>query len=140
VAAGLVLVATSLSGCGGGSGAPGASASTADFCDAYNSLYTAFASADPNDDASAIKALKDWAKRMQDVGTPDGIPADAGRGLELIIRTAAEIDDNATKQQLDDLSSSFTPAQQQDGDAFDAWANDTCPDPFEPAPPSPSGT
>ena len=43
-------------------------------------LVVAFAATDPDDDASAIKALKDWAKRMKDVGTPAGIPADAKRG------------------------------------------------------------
>lgn len=134
VAAGVVLAATSLSACGG-SGSPEGS-STGAFCEAYNSLFTAFAAADPNDNASAIKALKDWVKRMKDVGTPNGIPADAQRGLALIIKTAEDLDANATQQELNHLGSSFTAAQQKDGDAFNAWATQECPHSLD----EPSGT
>jgi hypothetical protein len=130
VAAGVMLAVTTLGACGGTAESPKVP-STADFCAAYNSLYTSFTKTDPNDRASVIKALKDWAQRMKDVGKPADIPAAAGRGLELLVNTAAGLDENATDKELNDLSASFTAAQRKDGDAFDSWTGTVCTDPLE---------
>jgi hypothetical protein len=136
VAAGLVLAATSvgaLTSCGGSDGSGSVSVTT--FCQAYNSLYTAFAESDPNDPATVVRVLKSWATRMDAVGAPDGLPADARRGLTRLIETAAGLDDHATKADLDALDSTFSSAQKKDGAALQTWAADNCPDPLE----APSG-
>lgn len=140
VAAGLVLAATSLSGCGGGSGSPKA-ASTSDFCTAYTSLVTSFAETDPDDPATVVKVLKEWTRRLQDAGLPESLPADARRGVEQLIKTVADLDETATDDQLNDLSGSFTDAQKADGDALTAWTDDKCPPPLQtPTPSAPSPT
>jgi hypothetical protein len=70
---------------------------------------------------------------MRDVGTPGGPPADARRGLELIITTAESLNEDASRAELDDLGASFTPAQAKDGAAFNARATQECPAPQVPA-------
>lgn len=130
-AAGLVLAASALGACGGGD--PARETSTADFCAAYNTFFTAFAGADPADTTQAIAKLKHWARGMRDVGTPGAMPADARRGLELIITTAESLDEDPSRAELDDLGAGFTPAQEKDGAAFNAWATQECPAPQVPA-------
>jgi len=126
-----VPAATALGACGGSDSAR--ETSTAHFCTAYNSFFTGFADADPGDDAQAIRKLKAWARGMRDVGTPGGPPADARRGLELIITTAESLNEDASRAELDDLGASFTPAQAKDGAAFNARATQECPAPQVPA-------
>jgi hypothetical protein len=141
VAAGLVLAAAStgaLVSCGGSDGS--GSTSVASFCQAYNSLYTAFAETDPDDPAGVVRVLKSWAKRMDAVGAPDDLPADAQRGLTRLIETASGLDDDATEADLAALDATFSSAQKKDGTALQTWAAENCPDPFEaPAGPA-SGT
>lgn len=129
-AASLVLVA-SLSACGGGeggisgSGAPD-NASTDDFCEAYNGLFKALMSSGA-DESTAIKALKQWASDMEEVGTPEDIPEDARRGFELLVETASNIDDDATLEDLSNLDKDFDEDDQKYGEAFTTWATETCP-------------
>lgn len=136
-----MLAATSagaLTSCGGSDDSGGAS--VASFCRAYNSLYAAFAETDTDDPASVVRVLKAWAKRMDGVGVPDELPADARRGLTRLIETASGLDDDATRADLEALDSTFSAAEQKDGEALRTWAAETCPDPPEsPAGPA-SGT
>jgi len=46
------------------------------------------------------KAVKDWGKELEEVGTPEGIPDDARAGFEAVVKQANEIDasEKAQKQ------------------------------------------
>lgn len=123
----LLLLLASVSACGGGGSDAPDNASEADFCEAYNSLFTAMSGSETGDTESAIKALKKWAADLEKVGTPDGMPADARHGFELIIETAKHIDDNASEESLQSLSGDFSTDEKKDGDAFTAWATEQCP-------------
>ena len=132
VVVGLVLAATAsgaLTGCGGGDDRPNAGVDA--FCTAYNSLYTAFAETDPDDPAAVVRVLKAWAQRMDAVGVPDQLPADAQRGLSRLIETTTGLADDATKADLDALDTAFSAAEKKDGAALQTWTAENCPDPLE---------
>jgi hypothetical protein len=132
LAAGLVLVAGGAVACGDGGGGGGGGAddapSTKDFCGALKGFQDDFADADPTKDLKAyIKTLKDAADKLENVGTPKDIPADAKAGFALTIKKIKDLDDSAT---LDDLSSigDVSDADQKKLDALDTYIAKTCPD------------
>ena len=104
LAASLLLIGFGATACGGGDKADSAptDASVEDFCTAL----TGFG------DATDTTKVTDVAGKLKDVGTPEGIPADARAGFEFII-------DNA--QKLDDLGDQLND-QQAFEDAFSADA------------------
>jgi len=130
VAATLVL-AGSLAGCGGGDdepeAAPSETTSTADFCETYNSLFESFAEGKQPTDAEAVKAIKTWADDLDEVGTPEDIPADAQDGYDLIVATIQKIEDDATQADVQKLTDAFSAAEQKSSDAFGKWATEACP-------------
>ena len=108
--AGTALALGTMAGCGGsgGGGDSGSSApdnaSTEEFCDAFNSLFTeVMAKAGSGDMSQAIPAIKEWAENMQDVGTPDDMPDDAREGFEVFVDAAADIDEDAKLEDLQNL-------------------------------------
>lgn len=138
-AAGLLLLAGLLTGCGGGDGsstsdapaegaaAPG-DAAEGDFCDAYAGLFKQMGQMDPQDNQTIINGMKEWAADMREVGTPGDIPDEARQGFEVMVDSIEELDEDATQQELDTLGEDLTDEEQKAGDAFVDFANQTCPD------------
>jgi hypothetical protein len=133
--AGMVLVFAGLTGCGGdsdsggggGSSAPD-DASKADFCAAFNGFYDKVVSKATDDDsAGMVKALKEWAGDIEDVGTPSEMPDDARDGFALFVKAAQDIDDDATLDDLQNIGDDLSEADQRDGQAFSDWTTDNCP-------------
>jgi hypothetical protein len=127
-----LLVAGSLAaGCGSDDGGLGAanseSASTKDFCQAYNSLFDAFSAGEAPSDEESVKALKDWAAELEGTGTPTDVPEGARRGFEVILETVDKIDDDATQDELKDLTDGLSTSDQDDAAAFGEYATKTCP-------------
>ncbi|GCD90081.1 hypothetical protein [Nocardioides sp. LS1] len=141
LAASALVLAGSLTACGGGGGdkasdAP-ASASKDEFCTAYNSLFDAFKdNTSAPSDSETVKAIKDWAAKMKETGTPQDIPDDARRGFEAIIDTVAKIKDDATQDEIKALTGALNSSDQKDTEAFGTWATDLCPLPMPSSPPS----
>ena len=136
IAASLVLVAGLGAGCGGGddeskpeASAPSASVSTADFCEAYNSLFQEFAGKPQPSDRQAVRAIKKWADDLEQVGPADAMPADARKGYELLVTTIAKIKDGASQADIQKLTAAFTAEEKQSSDTFGTWAQKTCPTP-----------
>jgi hypothetical protein len=131
VAAGLILVAGGAVGCGdngGGGGSAADAPSTKTFCGALKDFQGDFAGADPTKDLKAyIKSLKDAADKLEKVGTPEDMNADAKAGFALTIKKIKGLDDSAT---LDDLSGigDVSDADQKKLDALDTYISKTCPD------------
>lgn len=129
IAASLVLVAGTTVGCGaGGSSSSPDSASTDDFCTAYNSLFESFsgATATPSD-AESVKAIRDWADKMKEAGTPSDIPDDARHGFELVLDTIDKVDDNASQADIQKLGDDLSADDKKASEAFGAYATKTCP-------------
>ncbi|WP_299930500.1 hypothetical protein [uncultured Nocardioides sp.] len=136
----VLLVGTVTSACGGGgSGAP-SDASTDGFCEAANSLMSDLAPEDtttpelPSDEDMA-QAVKDWASRMEEVGTPEDIPDDARKGFEAVVDQAKEIDAaDFSMENLEDLEKGGADASQEveeQADAFGDYLTETCGNPMD---------
>lgn len=100
-AAATVLLALSLSACGGG--AP-TDASVKDFCEATqgNSNEEDFTKALEDEDWDKIRDLvQEQADEIEEVGTPEDIPDDAREGFELQLEQADDLS-------ADDLEKAFT--------------------------------
>lgn len=133
LAAGLVLVAGGAVGCsddgGGGGGGPSADPpSTDEFCGALKEFKDDFDAADPTKDLAAyIKTIKDAADQLDDVGTPEDMPAAARDGFDLTVKKIDDLSDSAT---VDDLAGigEVSDADQEKLDALDQYIAKTCPD------------
>ena len=92
-AAGSLVLIAALSACGGdsdggGSAAPD-NASTEDFCTAFNGLVdSVLADTDISDPTTMVAAIKKWAGKIEDVGTPSDMPDDARAQLIAALTTA----------------------------------------------------
>lgn len=131
LAAGLVLVAGGAVGCGddGGGGAGGGDAPSAkDFCGALKDFRNDVADADPTKDLKVyIQTLKAAADRLEDVGKPEDMTADAQDGFDFYVEKIKGLDDNAT---LDDLAGigDVSDEDQKKLDALDDYVSKTCPE------------
>jgi hypothetical protein len=131
LAAGLVLVAGGAVGCGGSSGGGGDAddpPTTKEFCGALKQFQDDFAAADPTKDLEGyIQAIKDAADTLEDVGTPEDMPAAARDGFDFYVTKVKGLDDNAT---VDDLAGigDVSDEEQQKLDALDDYVSKTCPE------------
>jgi hypothetical protein len=132
VAVSLALVAGGAVGCGGGGGGGGSgtskTASKDDFCGALESFQNDFQDVDPTKDLKGyVKKLKDAAKKLEDVGVPSNMPADAKDGFNITIDEINKIPDNASLDDLSKLSSDLSDADQKKVDALDSYISKECP-------------
>ena len=131
LAAGLVLVAGGAVGCGddnGGGGDAKDAPSTEEFCGALKDFQDDFSKTDPTKDLKAyIQTLKDAADKLEDVGTPEDMPADAQDGFDLTVEKIKDLSDSAT---VDDLAGigDVSDEDQKKLDALDEYIAKTCPD------------
>ena len=131
LAASLVLVAGGAVGCsddGGGTGGGDDAPSTKDFCGALTQFQDDFAAADPTKDLKGyIQTLKDAADSLEDVGTPEDMPAEAQDGFDFYVQKIKALDDEAT---VDDLASigDVSDEDQTKLDALDDYVSKTCPE------------
>lgn len=134
------LALGTLAGCGGDGGSGSAApddASQEDFCEAFATLFKdIMAQALSGDPELTVKAIKDWADDMQDVGTPEDMPDEAREGFEVFIDAARDLPDDATLEDLQALGDDLPEEDQAAGDAFGDWASETCPDALLPGLPS----
>jgi hypothetical protein len=129
-AASLVLVAGGAAGCGdngGGGSSSSKTASTKDFCAAFQSFYDDLTSVGGSD-KNLGKVLKDAAKKIEDVGTPKGIPGDAKDGLQITLDAIDKLPDDASAADISKLDSGFSADEKKKTDAFSSYLAKTCPD------------
>jgi hypothetical protein len=130
LAASLVLVAGGAVGCGD-DGSDGAAAdksvSTDDFCGAFQAFYDDLQDVTGEED-NLGEILKKAAKRIEDVGTPDDISADATDGLQVTLDAIDSLPDDASAEDMAGLDADFSDADQKKVDAFSDYLDKTCPD------------
>jgi hypothetical protein len=131
LAASLVLVAGGAVGCGddggGGAAKDDESASTEDFCGAFEAFADDLADVTGQEE-NLGEILKKAAKRIEDVGTPKGIPDDAKEGLQLTLDAIADLPDDASVEDMGGLEEGFSDADKEKTDAFSEYLEKTCPD------------
>ncbi len=132
LAASLVLVAGGAVGCGDDGGGGGGAkkdeaASTEDFCAAFQAFSDDLQDV-TGEEENLGEILKKAAKRIQDVGTPKGIPDDAKEGLQLTLDAIADLPDDASAEDMSGLEDDFSDADKVKTDAFSDYLDETCPD------------
>ena len=129
LAASLVLLAGGVAACDADGGGDGADApSTKTFCGALEDFQDGFADEDPTKDIKGYVAkLKQAADTLEEVGTPDDMPADAQDGFELTVRKIKDLSDSASVDDLADISD-VSDEDQKKLDALTTYIAKTCPD------------
>ena len=101
---GVLLAAPGLVSCGGddGDGPAGGKdeVSVEEFCAAAEKFENTFTETDTTNLSEGVGALKDAARELKDVGTPDDIPDDAREGLELTLDKLIALPDDADQTDL----------------------------------------
>lgn len=132
-----VIMGLSLSACGGD--AP-TDASEEEFCDVAmdQSWYEDLGE---DDYEGFVDAAKDYAERLEEVGTPEGIPDDAREGFEISVDTAKDLDageiEDAVKEAQeaaeageeapeDPLEAELSDEEADNLEAFNTYAAETC--------------
>lgn len=126
LAASLVLVAGTATACGG---AP-TDASTDEFCGSVTKIGEATVAGgdggSPTEDQ--IKAVKEAFADLEEVGTPEDIPDEAREGFEVITESVADIDDDASAEELEKADEDFSGDDEKKAEAFYEYVGETCPD------------
>ena len=126
---GVLLVTPGLVSCGGddsdGSSSD-ESVSVDDFCAAAAKFENTFTETDTTNLAEGLEALKDSARELKDVGTPDDIPDDAREGLTLTLDKLIAMPDDADESVLLDVLD-LSGDEKAKSMAFEDYLDDTCP-------------
>lgn len=125
-----VLLALSLTACGGG--AP-ADASVADFCEVTqgNTTDKAFGDAIADEDWDEVADLiKEQTDEVEEVGTPEDIPDDAREGFELQIDAAGDLSGDDIEKAFTDESNPFeidlSDEDKKKVEAYTEYETETC--------------
>jgi hypothetical protein len=132
----LLLVVGLLAGCGSNdssdaadksAGGPPTNASVPDFCGAFLDLIQQAQQAGTDiSDKDAVKLAKDLAAKLEDVGTPSDMPADARRAFETAINKINSLPDDASKKEMEQAASDLTEDQQKDQEALGTYITSKC--------------
>jgi hypothetical protein len=131
---GALLAAPGLVSCGGDDGDEAAGdksgesdkVSVEEFCDAAETFENTFTETDTTNLSEGVKALKDAAQQLKDVGTPEDIPGDARDGLVLTLDKLIGLPDDANQTDLIEVLD-FTEEEKARSKAFEDYLNATCP-------------
>ncbi|MCY7397162.1 MAG: hypothetical protein LH468_13620 [Nocardioides sp.] len=134
--AGLALVAGLVSGCGGGGGGGGAAtdASEKEFCDSFTEFAASLQSADPEDTAAQIAAVKEAVGSLEEIGTPESISSEGREGFELFTGLVGDLDDDVSEDELNAIGEDLSDADDEKLTAFETYASQTCGSPAEDSP------
>ena len=113
-AASLLLVAGTASACGGGD-AP-SDASKEDFCGTAKEITG----------LETGKDVKDFAEKLEDVGTPEDMSDDERKGFDLFIETANKLKDDSTEEDATKLGEDLSADEEKNIEAFTTYLAKTC--------------
>jgi len=127
---GVLLAVPGLMSCGGddadGSGDGKDEVTVEEFCAAAEKFENTFTETDTTNLIEGVEALKDAARELKDVGTPEDIPDDAREGLELTLDKLIALPDDADETDLLDVLD-FDEDERAKSMAFEDYLNATCP-------------
>jgi hypothetical protein len=129
-----LLLALSLTACGGGaSGAPD-DASKEDFCEVVEFEPEFPENVDELSEDEQLDLISDGLdevlEKAKDTGTPEDIPEDAREGFELTLEKAEDLDDDQLREALkndeDPFEDIYSDGEQDKVDAYSEWSSDYC--------------
>jgi hypothetical protein len=130
-----LLVVGLLAGCGddGGDDAGNAAdapknATVEEFCQPFVDMYNDVTDKGADiSDADAVAIAKDTADKLREAGTPEDMPEDARKGWELVIEKLSELDEDATKEEVQQAQN-LTEEEQKYSDALAQYVASKCAD------------
>ena len=136
--AALVLLLGFLAGCGndsssgasdeaaGDGGAP-TNASVEEFCGAFiDMIQEAGTGGADMSDADAVALAKKLANKLQEVGTPEDMPADARKGFELALQKINDLPDDATQAEMEAANAELTEEEKGYQKALSDYITEKC--------------
>ena len=129
---GVLLAVPGLVSCGGDDDDSGADesdrtvVSVDDFCAAAEKFENTFTETNTTNLPEGAEVLKDAARELKDVGTPEDIPDDAGEGLALTLDKVIALPDDVEESDLLDVLD-FTEDERAKSMAFEDYLDKTCP-------------
>lgn len=136
----VLLVGAVMTACGGGDGGAPTDASEKEFCETQSSLIEDLLPDDmtnpevPSNEEMAT-AVKDWGKKLEDVGTPEDIPEEARKGFEAVVQQANDIDaSDFSIEKLEELETGGADASaevKEQAQAFSDYLTETCGNPMD---------
>lgn len=125
LAASLLLVGASAVSCSGGDDTR-TYPSKDKFCDTLAGLSVELADTVGMTKEEGVAKVQAWAKKMDGVGTPEGIPAKARQGFELMIDEVSAFGDDTTTESLDSYEESLTDSEKAASKAFEKYSTNFC--------------
>ena len=127
---GVLLATAGLVSCGGDDGDPEVdeddrTAMPIDFCAAAEKFEMTFTETDTGNLAEGLEALKDTARELKDVGTPEDIPDDAREGLALTLDKLLALPDDSVEADLLAVLD-LTEDERAKSMAFEDYLDETC--------------
>lgn len=136
----VLLVGAVTTACGGGGGGAPTDASEKEFCETQSSLIEDLLPDDmtnpevPSNEEMAT-AVKDWGKKLEDVGTPEDISDEARKGFEAVVQQANDIDaSDFSIEKLQELEMGGADASaevKEQAQAFSDYLTETCGNPMD---------
>jgi hypothetical protein len=115
------------SGAAADEGGMATNASVEEFCGAFLDLIQQAQEAGSEiSDADAIKLAKDLAEKLEEIGTPEDMPADARRAFETAIQKINDLPDDATRDEMDEAAADLTDEEKKDQEALSTYLTKTC--------------
>ncbi len=118
------LLALSLSACGG----PPTDASKPAFCEVANDRSWAEDLPADADGEQIVDGFVSWSEDLDEVGTPEGIPADARKGFEVTVDYLGDLDPDDFEDLGDaaEVTDDLSEDEQEQVDAYNAYVAETC--------------
>ncbi len=138
--AAVLLVGAAATACGEGGGGAPTDANEKDFCATQSSLIEDLLPDDMTDpevptNKEMAEAVQGWGEKLEEVGTPEGIPDDARAGFEAVVQQAKDIDaSDFSIDQLEELEQGGEDASaeaKKQATAFSDYLTETCGNPMD---------
>jgi hypothetical protein len=125
-----LLLAGVTAGCAGGDGEDAPTTATeAEFCEAYNSLFAEGGLGDASD-AQIIEEIRDWGRRLEETGTPESMSEEARGGFEETVDRLRSLEPDEGEQQLERLEEEAPDDVRRQMEAFDQFSLEACGSPL----------
>jgi len=135
-----VLLALSLTACGGGGSSAPEDATAEEFCSAYTEgLFEALGEIDQEAQADEqaeqlIDVFQTWADELGEVGTPEDMPAEAREGFEVTLEQVEDLDEGEVADALEsenfDDFGDISEGDQEKIDALEEYSSENCESPL----------
>lgn len=125
-AAAVLVLGAALGGCDVQDPGMPADASWHKFCAVQGALYTDLGLPDGTAPETEDKArsLRDWAREMEETGTPEGIPDNARAGLEVMVEELRDVE--AADLERETPFAGVSRRAWQDVEAYSTYVSDEC--------------